>query len=57
VIAAVGDVAEQLAELRPELPHWNDLRHDGRVYRIAYTELVWRDPWLPGSVGESRFRG
>jgi hypothetical protein len=28
VIAAVGDVAEQLAELRPELPNRNDLRHE-----------------------------
>jgi hypothetical protein len=37
VIAAVGDVAEQLAELRPELPNGNDLRHAHRVYRIAYT--------------------
>ncbi len=27
VIAAVGDIAEQLAELRPELPNRNYLRH------------------------------
>jgi hypothetical protein len=40
VVAAVGDVAEQLAELRPELPDWDDLRHGRRVYRIAYTALL-----------------
>jgi hypothetical protein len=40
VIAPVGDVAEQLAELRSELPNWNDLRHAHRVYRIAYTALL-----------------
>jgi hypothetical protein len=38
VITAVGNVAQQLAELRPELPNWDSLRHARSVpHCVHYT--------------------
>jgi hypothetical protein len=56
VIAAVGDVAEQLAELRSELPNWNDLRHPHRVYRIAYTAPLACGPSSAPQMRHSRLQ-